>query len=232
MHHSWCRKTREWRGKPSRKGPRSCWILEDGKWQTSFEEIAWVQRQCVPYDPFLHLQWQLSSHSLWNGSFLGSQCHRTRRKMCVPWDFWHLTTGGLSFPCVDYWQFVILKAQTYFQNLSLNVFVTWWISACITLCMFNNCHCPQYLIQSIPAPTNYPVFKLPLLPKAFSLIARILKNSLPWGQTDIYLKYTQMQPGNEVRNKHVLYQYLQLQHKRRGVYFCILYVSFRGVIIF
>lgn len=147
-----CRKTQEWRGKHSRKGQRNSWILADagdGKWQISFGEIARVQRQRGPHSPFLCLPWQVSCNHLWNRSFLGSLCHGTRREACVAGGLRHLSTGDLPFPHVDQWQFVIWKAEAHFQNLPLNVSVIWWISACVTLCIFNNFYCPPYLSQPI-----------------------------------------------------------------------------------
>lgn len=65
--------------------------------------------------------------------------------------YWEIfgTPGDLPFSCVDHWQLVILKEYAPFQNLSLNVFVIWWISACVTLCILSDFYCLQHFIQPI-----------------------------------------------------------------------------------
>lgn len=65
--------------------------------------------------------------------------------------YWEIfgTPGDLPFSCVDHWQLVILKEYAPFQNLSLNVFVIWWISAWVTLCILSDFYCLQHFIQPI-----------------------------------------------------------------------------------
>lgn len=126
-HRARYRKTQERRGKHSRKGQRNSWILADagdGKQQTSFEEIAWVQRQYIPHSPFLHRLWQVSCNNLWNGSFLGSLCHRTRRKnvctrrpsalpLCRPLTICDLESTASFSKCV-------IKCFCYLMDFSLH----------------------------------------------------------------------------------------------------------------
>lgn len=52
----------------------------------------------------------------------------------------------LPFPRVNHRQLVILKEQAHFQNLSLNDFVIWPISTCVTLCILNDFYCLQHFI--------------------------------------------------------------------------------------